>query len=293
MSRAHAEHCQSHSPLIQTTETSSNSASLPGLGSFYSPPGCKTQTAACPVVRALKRLSEDFRSLLLTPSPRSMPACCWLPTKRWMESHSAVPLAGPQTTRPDTLQPLSSRCLFHHLWPGRASQGLAHLAHQRPHRISAAAAQRQHGVVVFPKGITVPADPKRFPSTAVLWATDTAVGPTRQTRSLAVCCMKEEEKVRAARQQTAVLLPDFKDCQIFLQLTVCGAQATGERLGTRIVPQFPVAVQPSTVHTGSLHPARADTEAVAGEDAVRIIKMGVRDALQHLSLPFSPIYLLQ
>lgn len=105
--------------------------------------------------------------------------------------------------------------------------------------------------------------------------------------------MKEEEKVRAARQQMVVLLPDFKDCTIFLQLTACGAQATGERLGTRIVPQFPVAVQPSRVHTGSLHPARADTEAVAGEDAVRIIKMGIRDALQHLSLPFSPIYLLQ
>lgn len=43
---------------------------LPGLGSFYSPPGLKNQTAACPMEGALKRLLEDFRSLLLSLSPQ-------------------------------------------------------------------------------------------------------------------------------------------------------------------------------------------------------------------------------
>lgn len=77
--------------------------------------------------------------------------------------------------------------------------------------------------------------PKEVPSTAVLGATGTAVGPPRQIQSLAVCCMNEEEKVRAARQ-----------------------------LGTRIVPHLPVVVQPSSIHIGSLYPAMADTEVVPG-----------------------------
>ena len=70
MSCANVEHCGSHSPPMQTIETSSGTALLPGLGSFYSLPGCKNQTAAWPTEGALKRLPEDFRSLPLTLSPQ-------------------------------------------------------------------------------------------------------------------------------------------------------------------------------------------------------------------------------
>lgn len=77
--------------------------------------------------------------------------------------------------------------------------------------------------------------PEEVPSTAVLWATDTAVGLPRQIQSLAVCHMNEEEKVRAARQ-----------------------------LGTRIVPHLPAVVQLSSIHISSLYPAITDTEAVPG-----------------------------
>lgn len=91
----------------QTTVTSSSSRLLSGLDSSYSPPGCKTQTAACPMEGALKRLLEDFRSLLMTLCP--LICASPLPTKHWMECHPAVLLAGPQVTRPETLQSLSSR----------------------------------------------------------------------------------------------------------------------------------------------------------------------------------------
>ena len=97
--------------------------------------------------------------------------------------------------------------------------------------------------------------------------------------------MKEEEKVGAARQLTAVLLPHFKDCRNFLQPKARAAQANGERLGTRIVPQFPVAVRPSSIHTSSLYPASTDTKAVAGEDAIRITKKGSKRCSP---TPFSP-----
>jgi len=136
-----------------------------------------------------ERLLEDLRSLLLTLSARSVPAHCWLPTKQQMEHQ--------------TLQPLSGRCLCRHLRPGQASQGLAHHAHRRWCRIS-----------VLLHGGSVPQRPQRASQPRL---TQTGpqlrcvVGPARQIRSLAVCCMNEE-KGRGARPQTAVLVPHFKDC---------------------------------------------------------------------------------
>lgn len=115
------------------------------------------------------------------------------------------------------------------LAPLGAWLGFPSLAHTGAH----AGSPWQRGTV-FPKNITARL-PEEVPSTAVLWATGTAGGPPRQTESLAVCCMNEEEKVRAARQ-----------------------------LGTRTVPHLPVDVQPSSIHIGSLYPAIADTEAVPG-----------------------------
>lgn len=113
-----------HRPPVQTLKTSSSSISVPGLGSFYSAPGCKTQTAACSMQGALKCLSEDSRSLQPTLSPvvHASPV---------LAAHQELDGALPSCARltghdAETLQPSSSQCLLHHLQPGWASQGLAH-----------------------------------------------------------------------------------------------------------------------------------------------------------------------
>lgn len=73
-----------------------------------------------------------------------------------------------------------------------------------------------------------------------------------------------ERRKRTARQQTAGVVPHFKGYQRVLQPKAGAAEVNGEKLGTRIIPQFPVAVQPSSVHASSLHPASADTKATSG-----------------------------
>lgn len=133
-----AQTSQPSSP--QTIKTSRSSASLPA-------PGCKNQTAACSMQGALKCLSEDSRSLQLTLSP-VIHASPLLAAHQELDGAlpSCARLAGREA---ETLQPLSSQRLLHHLRPGQASQGLAHTG-------ARAGSQRQRGAV-FPKGITAPA----------------------------------------------------------------------------------------------------------------------------------------
>lgn len=165
--------------------------------------------------------SEDSRSLQPTLSPV-------IHASPLLAAHQELDGALPSCARltgheAETLQPSSTICSLAGLpraWHTPVPT-LGHSSSEAPPRCSQRASQ--------------PWLPEEVPSTAVFWAPGTAVGPPRQMQSLAVCCMNEEEKVRAARQ-----------------------------LGTRIVPHLPVVVQPSSIHISSLYPATADTEALPG-----------------------------